>query len=377
MVSQRVPYRRSKNDPFDSLLSLHIALVPLVVPRYHEDRFGTLLTGPIIFLLLWLLWLLLLWCVGLWPKAVRSELTEERLCPQDSLHHRLVLDNAEKVLVLDLERDELRQNVRHRFGRQLEQVRVVARMLDVVSFQKSVNGLVLCVVHAVGTVHAPLGDDKQLFRLPHSRHSSVSDGVVSIYLFTIWNPSSFWCILVHMLNWYWVLALVVPAYVAQILVHEGAHVLFATAYGQRLREFRIWPGFDEVDGHFFFARVRYQANDALLLTDAQVALRAWAPFVVGLPPWVLFAALAGHWSTLELTPAVSIIVVYWTALSVDVVRGLAQGLIYPQRGYLDINKGARYAGLPKWATRVLGGTLAGLLTVLWACIVWPIIQRSW
>lgn len=178
-----------------------------------------------------------------------------------------------------------------------------------------------------------------------------------------------------MLNWSYILALILPAYVIQVLFHEGAHALFARIQGQRILEFRPWPGIDK-KGRFYFARVRFQPDATLVLNGPQRALRAWAPFLAGLPPFAALSATAGLWGNLSNTVAVNVLAVYWTALGVDLVRGLAWAALRPRRIYLDLNKGAVALGIPARWTSLLGGGLALILTAAWGWSIWPLIARS-
>lgn len=168
-----------------------------------------------------------------------------------------------------------------------------------------------------------------------------------------------------MFDWYWILAFAVPCYLLQALVHEASHAFFAVQHGLRVTSFKFWPHYVDHDNDpttprlFFWGRVTFVRTKEHIINAEERAMEAWAPFITGLPLWLicLGSEVVSSPSGLSWT----FFYVFWGALTIDLTRGMLMPLWRKDKG--DANQGAKAIELPKWVLvavcLVLSGGLAG------------------
>ena len=177
-----------------------------------------------------------------------------------------------------------------------------------------------------------------------------------------------------MIDWVSVSLLVIPSYFFQTFLHEGAHALFAIAHDMRITSFKIWPHYITTSRgtqRLYWGRVTYVRNRNTIDTAAERAWRSISPITISLPIWTFVYLTKTFWGGFA-APTMTTILVFWTAMTIDLVRGLLQSV-----GKLgDLNRAAYYAGVPKLAVRLVAVPLAFALAAGWFLYVWPVIATS-
>lgn len=95
-------------------------------------------------------------------------------------------------------------------------------------------------------------------------------------------------------------------------------------------------------------------------------MRALAPFIYCLPLWVAIGGLHPWWLQLEPSQATGFMV-FWTALTIDLVHGWLVCLRRDNRG--DLNNGTRALGIPRIMTIGVGLIAAFSMLTFWGYVL--------
>ena len=163
------------------------------------------------------------------------------------------------------------------------------------------------------------------------------------------------------MSWWWI-ALIVPAYFVQTLVHEGAHAIFYTIAGYRVISFKIWPHFVKKDHDhdpktpdrefFFWGRVVPTVGSRVITTKVQRISMHFAPWLVGIPFWIAITVMI-------MIGSPSFLLIFLGATTIDLVRASVQPWWREKRG--DANRGGEEIGWSHDDLKTYGGILALIL----------------
>ena len=155
-------------------------------------------------------------------------------------------------------------------------------------------------------------------------------------------------------DWLFTLILLVPGFFVQTLWHEGSHAVLAMKSGAKITSFKFWPHIADND-RFYFGRVQWEMKKPNFMTNAERAMTSWAPFIVGVPLWLLLCVVL-KWVLFE-----PVIAAWLICVTIDVAKGMLQPWWRRDRG--DANRGATMLQLDKRILKALGTVVsAGLIT---------------
>ena len=173
-----------------------------------------------------------------------------------------------------------------------------------------------------------------------------------------------------MLDWLTVTLCVIPAYFLQTTIHEGAHAIFGLLQGLEIEHFKVWPHRGNRQ-RFYWGSVRFFQPKTVTLSDAENAWRAAAPFVVSGALWTVNFAVIGNWAPFPSRILMSVLAVFWTAQTIDLVRGFL--LAWWGSDFADINKAGTYGKLPKPILRGMATCLSGVLVACWGIELFELV----